>query len=292
MFNVWRVPNLPQDLMGDPLRVHQVLLNLVSNAVKFTEAGSVTLNCTVVDATELEVTLQFEVLDTGVGIDPIQMARLFTAFTQADNSTTRRFGGTGLGLTICKELVGLMGGQIMVDSTPGMGSTFTTLLSFDRGNASWREVLPMEDLADQSDPLIGARVLVVDDNFINLEVAGELLRQAQVEVVTASNGREALEKLAHLEFDAVLMDLQMPVMDGIAASQQLRLDPRFSNLPIIAMTANAMAGDRERCLAAGMNDHIPKPIDPTELRHTLVRWLRRRATGDLQSTIQPPRSMF
>jgi len=288
MFNVWRVPELPRDLMGDPLRVHQVLLNLVSNAVKFTEYGSVTLNCIVVSANEVSATLRFEVQDTGVGIDPIQMTRLFSAFTQADNSTTRRFGGTGLGLTICKELVALMGGRITVDSTPGSGSLFTTTLSFDRADPSWREVLPLEIGESRIDPLIGARVLVVDDNFINLEVAGELLKQSQVIVTTASNGREALERITQSDFDAVLMDLQMPEMDGITATMQLRLDPNYANLPVIAMTANAMAGDRERCLVAGMNDHIPKPIDPTELRHTLARWLKRRSTGDLGSTIPPP----
>ncbi len=292
MFNVWRVPNLPRDLMGDPLRVHQVLLNLVSNAVKFTESGSVTLNCTLVDATESNVVLKFEVQDTGVGIDPIQMTRLFSAFTQADSSTTRRFGGTGLGLTICKELVTLMGGRIIADSVPGVGSTFTVTLGFDRADPSWRDVLPADPDEPRIDPLVGSRVLLVDDNFINLEVAGELLRQAHVEVVTASNGREALEKIAQSEYDAVLMDLQMPEMDGITATQQLRQDPQYANLPVIAMTANAMTGDRERCLAAGMNDHIPKPIDPTELRHTLARWLRRRTTGDLGSTIQPPPSML
>ena len=287
MFSVWRVPHLPRDLMGDPLRVHQVLLNLVSNAVKFTSEGSVALNCTVIDATESQAQLRFEVQDTGVGIDPIQMTRLFSAFTQADNSTTRRFGGTGLGLTICKQLVTLMGGTIKVDSTPGIGSVFAATLSFDRADPSWRlDHLP-DDSAPHIDPLIGARVLLVDDNFINLEVAGELLKMAQVEVVTATNGREALEKIAASEYDAVLMDLQMPEMDGLTATRQLRLDPRFANLPIIAMTANAMAGDRDRCLAAGMNDHIPKPIDPMEMRHTLARWLRRRSTGDLESTLPP-----
>ncbi len=287
MFSVWRVPQLPRDLMGDPLRLHQVLLNLVSNAVKFTSEGSVTLNCTVIDATETRAELRFEVQDTGVGIDPIQMMRLFSAFTQADNSTTRRFGGTGLGLTICKQLVTLMGGKITVDSTPGSGSVFTATLGFDRADPSWRLEHLADDSAPRIDPLIGARVLLVDDNFINLEVAGELLKMAQVEVVTATNGREALEKIAQSEYDAVLMDLQMPEMDGITATRQLRLDPRFANLPIIAMTANAMAGDRDRCLAAGMNDHIPKPIDPVEMRHTLARWLRRRSTGDLESTLPP-----
>ena len=287
LFNVWRVPGLPRDLMGDPLRLHQVLLNLVSNAVKFTSTGSVTLNATVLESDEARVQLRFEVQDTGVGIDPIQMTRLFSAFTQADNSTTRRFGGTGLGLTICKELAALMGGRITVDSTVGAGSIFTVTIGFDRADPSWREEGLPEPGEQRVDPLVGARVLLVDDNFINLEVAGELLKQSEVEVVTAANGREALEKLALSEYDAVLMDLQMPEMDGITATEYIRRNPDLENLPIIAMTANAMTGDRERCIAAGMNDHIPKPIDPDELRRTLARWLRRRSTGDLGSTIPP-----
>lgn len=288
-FNVWRVPELPRDLMGDPLRLHQVLLNLVSNAVKFTEAGSVALNCTVEHIVDERAPVQlcFEVVDTGVGIDPVQMTRLFSAFTQADNSTTRRFGGTGLGLTICKELVTLMGGEITVLSMPGSGSTFIVRLTFDRADPSWRDD-PLLAIGEvQGDPLPGARVLLVDDNFINLEVAGELLKQAGVCVVTASNGREALEKIATEHFDAVLMDLQMPEMDGLTATQMLRSDAQHANMPIIAMTANAMTGDRERCIAAGMNDHIPKPIDPAELRHTLARWLRRRKLGDLAQTLPP-----
>jgi len=288
LFDVWRVPSLPRDLMGDPLRLHQVLLNLVSNAVKFTPKGSVTINCTVEPDEGARSRLRFEVRDTGVGIDPIQMTRLFSAFTQADNSTTRRFGGTGLGLTICKELASLMGGRITVDSTPGVGSTFTLLLALDHADPAWR--LDGEHAAadEASDPLDGANVLLVDDNFINLEVAGELLRQAKVTVTTASNGREALEKIMAFDYDAVLMDLQMPELDGLTATRRLRLDPRHANLPVIAMTANAMAGDRERCLEAGMNDHIPKPIDPDELRRTLGRWLRRSARGDLEQTIPPP----
>ena len=245
-FNAWRVPNLPRDLMGDPLRVHQVLLNLVSNAVKFTESGSVTLNCTVIDSDDGFAALNFEISDTGVGIDPIQMTRLFNAFTQADNSTTRRFGGTGLGLTICKELITLMGGTIGVESTPGSSSTFTVKLGFDRADPSWRDALSSDLDMPQTDPLLGARVLVVDDNAINLEIAGELLRQAHVEVVTACNGREALDKIEQSEYDAVLMDLQMPVMDGLAAAMELRRDERYADLPIIAMTANALtvAGHR------------------------------------------------
>ena len=287
VFNVWRVPELPRDLMGDPLRLHQVLLNLVSNAVKFTESGSVSLNVTIVRADDLSADLSFEVQDTGIGIDPIQMTRLFSAFSQADNTTTRRFGGTGLGLTICKELVTLMGGQISADSVPGTGSTFRVSLTLERADPVWRDDVPVNAGAQRIDPLIGARVLLVDDNFINLEVAGELLRQSRVEVVTASNGREALDRLAASEYDAVLMDLQMPVMDGLDATARIRANPEFENLPIIAMTANAMTGDRERCLDAGMNDHVPKPIDPDELRRVLARWLKRRNVGDLAATLPP-----
>ncbi|MDP3858119.1 MAG: ATP-binding protein [Stagnimonas sp.] len=273
-FRVHKPDTLTRDLVGDPLRLSQVLLNLISNAIKFTEAGEVCLELSQSEAGEQEVQLSFAVVDTGIGMDRNQLGRLFSAFTQADSSTTRRFGGTGLGLTICKELVGLMGGELSVQSSIGKGSRFGFELRLRRADPDWRTP-PEAEIGDDT-ALVGARLLVVDDNAINLEVAGEILRQAGALVTTAGNGREALAQLALGEFDAVLMDLQMPVMDGFVTTQRIREQPRLLGLPVLAMTANAMSGDRERCLAAGMNDHIPKPIDPEELRHTLARWLRRR----------------
>ena len=287
LLRVLKPDALPRDLVGDPLRLGQVLLNLVSNAVKFTEAGEVRLELGLLDVGDEIVRVHFAVIDTGIGMDRAQMARLFSAFTQADTSTTRRFGGTGLGLTICKELVGMMGGELDAQSAPGEGSRFSFALRLPRAAPDWRS--PPATAGDDSAVLTGARVLVVDDNAINLEVASEMLRQQGALVTTAGNGREALAQLALGQFDAVLMDLQMPVMDGFAATQRIREQPALHGLPVLAMTANAMSGDRERCLAAGMDDHIAKPIDPDTLRHTLGRWVQRRRAalaarqGDAQS---------
>ena len=278
LLRVRKPDRLPRDLVGDPLRLGQVLLNLVSNAVKFTEAGEVRLDIELLEAGEEAVRIGFSVVDTGIGMDRAQMARLFRAFTQADTSTTRRFGGTGLGLTICKELVGLMGGELEAQSAPSEGSRFTFALRLSRADPDWRT--PPAAAGDDPAVLAGARVLVVDDNAINLEVAGEMLRQYGAAVTTAANGREALAQLALGSFDAVLMDLQMPVMDGFAATQRIREQPALHGLPVLAMTANAMSGDRERCLAAGMDDHIAKPIDPDHLRRTLGSWVRRRRQSE------------
>ncbi|TAJ50873.1 MAG: response regulator [Nevskiaceae bacterium] len=267
-----RPADLPRDLVGDPLRLGQVLLNLVSNAIKFTETGEVRIVVELLSQDAGGVRLSFAVHDTGIGIQPAQMARLFKAFTQADSSTTRRFGGTGLGLTISKELVNLMGGELGARSEPGKGSCFSFSLQLQRADPDWRS--PPQEPVDSKTALKGARLLVVDDNVINLEVASEMLRQAGALVGTAGNGREALAQLALGQFDAVLMDLQMPVMDGYTATRRIREQPQFHDLPVLAMTANAMSGDRESCLAAGMNDHIPKPIDPEVLLRTVARWLR------------------
>jgi signal transduction histidine kinase/HAMP domain-containing protein/ActR/RegA family two-component response regulator len=267
-----RPETLPRDLIGDPLRLGQVLLNLISNAIKFTETGEVRVQVELQGQDAGGVRLRFAVYDTGIGIQPAQMARLFRAFTQADSSTTRRFGGTGLGLTISKELVNLMGGELGAESEPGKGSCFSFALQLQRADPDWRS--PPQAPVDSKTALQGARLLVVDDNVINLEVASEMLRQAGALVGTAGNGREALAQLALGQFDAVLMDLQMPVMDGYTATRRIREQPQFHDLPVLAMTANAMSGDRESCLAAGMNDHIPKPIDPEVLLRTVARWLR------------------
>ena len=411
--------SLPSALVGDPTRLGQVLLNLCNNAVKFTERGEVRVVAALVVRDGDGVLLRFEVRDTGVGIDREQGARLFQPFTQADASTSRRFGGTGLGLAICRHLVGLMGGTIGVDSTPGQGSTFhftarlglqaqpeperpslgtlrgsrvlvvddhagarellctmvaslglvaesapdaalglqaivradavdqpfrlvlldwrmpgfdgidclaqlgrtplrhtppTVLMvtAFGREQAQLRlaerqlrvaALLPkpvtpstlldacanalgiveppssragqrQEALISQQAALAGARILLVEDNTINQELARDLLGRAGMLVDVAADGREALEQLRRQDFDAVLMDCQMPVLDGYAATRELRRDPRLQDLPVIAMTANAMAGDRDKVIEAGMNDHIAKPIAVEELFATLARWVR------------------
>ncbi|MEW6513926.1 MAG: response regulator [Pseudomonadota bacterium] len=411
--------DVPARLVGDSLRLGQVLLNLGSNAVKFTEHGEIliTLRCQACD--ENGIVIACSVSDTGIGLTEEQVGRLFQSFEQADNSTTRKYGGTGLGLVISKRLVGLMGGEITLDSAPGKGTTFRFTARFGIGTGQSKRRQPTPDLRGrrilvvddneharevmtamlesmtfrvqatssgaealaaiqhseaQRDPfdvmfldwqmpgldgietarrmnglklskppqvimvtaygrddlvaaaekvgikdivakpvtasslfdsliatlanaeginlptlactatsdaqnegltaLEGARVLLVEDNPLNQEVALSLLAEVKLNIDVADNGALALEKIAAKDYDLVLMDMQMPVMDGVTATQEIRQQPRFAALPIIAMTANAMTIDRERCLAAGMNDHLAKPIDPDALLATLQRWIR------------------
>jgi two-component system sensor histidine kinase/response regulator len=407
---------LPTGFRGDPLRLGQVLINYASNAVKFTEQGSIVVRVKQVAESERDFLVRFEVEDTGIGLTPEQLGRLFQSFSQADASTTRKYGGTGLGLAISKRLAELMGGEVGVESTPGRGSMFFFTARLGRGEARQRNRLPQaevrgrrvlvvddnplalqtlaemlrtmtfrvdeavsgvealaaidraahtadpyavvfldwrmpdlngietaqriaafsltapprrvlvtaygrEDVFRESDSvgfdaillkpvtpsivfdatmralhghevgpdreipppsreragdlsrLQGARVLLVEDNELNQQVALELLGGVGVQTVVAVNGEEGVRCVKHFPFDLVLMDLQMPVMDGLEATRRIRALPAFHTLPILAMTANAMAGDRERSIAAGMNDHITKPIDPDELFDVLLRWL-------------------
>ncbi len=421
---------LPTALVGDPLRLSQVLINLCNNAVKFTEAGEITIGISAMEQTDRHVALHFWVRDTGIGLSEAQQGRLFQAFSQADSSTTRKFGGTGLGLAISKNLVEMMGGRIWVESTPGVGSVFhfsarfgvqqapslarrmptaaelqgTRVLVVD-DNAAARDVLeamvrsfgvdvataqdgfaalaamaaaaqegqpfnllltdwqmpgmdgvvlverarqrhqvplaaavmvtahsrealqrhirqagvpvravltkpvtpstlleaigpalhtvtdempsePLDDNAVIPEHLRGARVLLVEDNALNQELATELLREAGIHVVVANDGQEALDRLAvDARFDAILMDCQMPVLDGYEATKRIRQQPQFADLPIIAMTANAMSGDREKVLSVGMNDHIAKPIDVAHMFATLGQWI---AAGSATSMSEAP----
>jgi two-component system sensor histidine kinase/response regulator len=414
-------PQLPTGFRGDPLRLGQVLTNYASNAVKFTEHGSIIIRVRQVQAGDEDILVRFEVEDTGIGLTPEQIGKLFQSFSQADASTTRKYGGTGLGLAISKRLVELMGGDVAVESEPGVGSTFSFTARLGRGDAQSRSYEPHPDLryrrllvvddsplavqtladmlrsmtfrvdeatsgaealaaierADRSrDPfalvfldwrmpgldgaetarliaamsleapprrvmvtaygredvfreaesvgfddillkpvspslvfdtairalggdvtrlpereliparpagtgdlgrLQGAHVLLVEDNELNQQVALELLGAAGVQVAVAANGEQGVRCVEEMAYDLVLMDLQMPVMDGLEATRRIRAQPNFRTLPILAMTANAMAGDRERSLAVGMNDHITKPIDPDELFDVLLRWLPDRA---------------
>ena len=408
-------PELPQLLMGDPLRLGQVLINLTNNAIKFTETGEVIVGLKLIEQHDDAVSLHFSVSDTGIGLTPKQISRLFTAFTQADASTTRKYGGTGLGLTISKSLVNMMGGEFQVDSETGKGSTFSfnarfksavgneriarkiptaarldnihalvasdnkssrlflekILKSFsfrvstttsnkeaidklenmsDRdqyslviidlksedsagldiasciqaeekfanvvvivmgtansqqkilrkskelgiddyiikpatpslifntimhnfsgisGGSNSNRIRNEDDEIDRIKSIAGARILIAEDNELNQQVASELLQSVNLVITLADNGQEALDKIKSESFDAVLMDIQMPVMDGYTAARLIRKEKKFDKLPIIAMTANAMKGDRENCLEAGMQDHISKPIDPTILFNTL-----------------------
>ncbi len=412
---------ISQHLVGDPLRLGQVLMNLAGNAVKFTEQGEIVIAVGIEDQREDEITLRFSVRDSGIGLPPEQISHLFSAFTQADDSITRKYGGTGLGLAICKQLTELMGGKIWIESTPGVGTEFIftakmqlaeksrdqnspptislggirALVVDDNGAA--REVLSamlsslkiqvdtavdgmsaitcLEQAMEQGNPydlvlldwimpgldgietarrikantllakipamlmvtangreeayveaekvgldgfllkpvyasvmydalldilgvesisrpltiregiqadnlfeIRGAHILLVDDNLINQEVASEFLQDVGMVVTVVANGRECLEALASTPYDLVLMDIQMPVMDGLEATRLIRQNSKFQKMPIIAMTAHAMTGDKEKSLAAGMNDHITKPIDSTALSGVLKKWLRRKKT--------------
>ena len=273
---------LPMAMVGDAIRLSQVLINLLSNAVKFTERESVRLSGTVAAEQGLRVLVRFDVRDTGPGISPERQAALFTAFEQADNSMTRAHGGTGLGLALSRQLAMAMGGEAGMTSRLGEGSTFWFSAWLTRPSASRTSVAQgaRAKLVPQSQDALrrehaGQRVLLVEDNEINLEVGQELLGAAGLRVDAARNGRQAVEMALANEYDLILMDMQMPVMDGLDATRAIRAAVA-TRLPIIAMTANAFVEDREACLAAGMDDHIAKPVDPSVLYATLLRWLRAR----------------
>ena len=260
-------PVVPASLMGDPTRLRQIATNLIGNAVKFTERGSVSVSATLDPVDGAGVALHLRVADTGIGIAADQRAEIFDPFRQADGSTTRRFGGTGLGLTISATLVALMGGRIWVDSEPGAGSTFHVVLPFDvadRGTAA-PTLPPATAVSAPSRPV---RILVVEDNAVNQRVAAGLLGRRGHAVTLAHDGAEALDRLDRETFDVVLMDLQMPIMSGIEATAAMRARERAAGsgrVRIVAMTAHAMAGDRERCLNAGMDGYVSKPIVPQQL---------------------------
>ena len=274
-------PAVPVSLSGDPLRLEQILLNLANNAVKFTQQGGVHITVKEQGGVQNKVRLLFEVKDSGIGMSPEQVAGLFTPFTQADTSTTRKYGGTGLGLAISRSLVGLMGGSIWCESVKGKGSTFAFTAVFALPEtAAADQGLPADDAASATsgsaepnlEALSGLRVLLAEDNDINQLIAVELLEAAGIAVDVAGTGREALELLAKNTYDLVLMDIQMLEMDGLTATSHIRSNPAYSELPIIAMTAHAMSGDRELSLERGMNDHLTKPIDPQSLYSAIRRW--------------------
>jgi PAS domain S-box-containing protein len=310
-----RDPNAPRSLVGDPLRLGQILINLVNNAVKFTNDGEVIVKVKAADAVGDAGRLSFSICDSGIGMSAEQISNLFQSFTQADTSTTRKYGGTGLGLAITKHLCELMGGTLSVESVHGKGSTFTFSATFGvapesasslasasvlkEPSAPVSVVKQLEEPLSRSTPpssilarinftqntklidtpngdcarLIGRRVLLVEDNYINRRVAAELLIDLGIQVTSVVNGREAMDRIEAEPFDLVLMDIQMPVMDGLTATKLVRANERFHSLPIIAMTAHAMSGDRERSLFAGMSDHLTKPINPERLTAALTRWM-------------------
>jgi PAS domain S-box-containing protein len=264
----------PPLLVGDSLRLSQILINLLHNALKFSHKGKILLSIMPEDLHPTTVKLRFSVQDSGIGMSPEQIQELFKPFSQVDNSITRKYGGSGLGLAISKQLVELMGGRIWLESEIDSGSTFyfTAMLGISTQD------LPVQMLCDTADTavdLTGRRILLVEDNEINREVALAMLADLGVEVEIAENGLQGVQLATAKAFDWVLMDIQMPEMDGLTATRLIRADKRLQNLPIIAMTAHALNGDREKSLAAGMNDFLSKPIEQKKLVITLSRWIDR-----------------
>jgi PAS domain S-box-containing protein len=275
--------DVPRALIGDPLRLSQVLINIGSNGVKFSKSESkISLSVKLKENNQTSARLIFIIKDNGIGMTAAQQSKLFKPFSQADTSTTRQFGGTGLGLVISRSIVEMMNGEISLESTEGVGSTF--FITVNLGVQQQDEHVDMERLEEALQinvqqaraHLKNAKILLVEDNEINLELAEALLIMNGMRVESAVNGKVALAKLASEDFDGVLMDCQMPVMDGYEASLKIREQEQLKDLPVIAMTANAMEGDKEKALAAGMNDHIAKPIIPEIMLSTIAKWVTPR----------------
>jgi signal transduction histidine kinase len=275
-------PDVPRQIMGDPLRMRQIIANLVSNAVKFTEHGSVTVRAGGQFTEPGKFTLRISVEDNGTGIPAGQLLSIFEKFTQADGSVSRRFGGTGLGLAITRSLVELHGGDIQVQSELGRGSTFIVTLQCeaDAATDAAQKAKILEHVASKPSAIASpARILVVEDNQVNQKVVTAVLRKRGFSIELANDGQEALNKLdKSAAFDLILMDVQMPVLDGLEATRLIRKEPRWNRLPIVAMTAHAMNGDKERCLEAGMNGYISKPVHPSLLLSTVDEFLLQKTT--------------
>ncbi len=282
-------PALKCVLCGDPTRLSQVLLNYLSNAIKFTERGQVTLRARLLEKRHDSLLLRFEVEDSGIGIPADRLPRLFQSFEQADGSTTRKYGGTGLGLAISRRLAELMGGEVGVESRPGEGSTFWFSAWVRRSDTPG---IPMDVPAPPAGNLVpmlsGRRVLLVEDNLVNQEVATDLLHEFGIHPDLAGDGCEAVDKARFHDYELILMDVQMPVMDGLAATAAIRALPGHAATPILAMTASVFVEERAQCLQAGMNDLIPKPVDPDVLFHALARWLPERGQAEVLLPVAPP----
>ncbi len=274
-FHISMEKDVPTALFGDSLRLGQVLLNLTGNAVKFTEKGEITVFAKTIWKKGGRTKLLFGVRDTGIGLSEDQRETLFESFTQADGSTTRKYGGTGLGLSISKSLVELMSGKIEIESAPGEGSTFIFTAEFGLQDEGAEKSVPLKPRNNDANTLRGVRILLVEDNEINMQVAAEILKEMGAAIETAYNGLEAVAKIKDPgnRFDVVLMDLQMPIMGGIEATEVIRGELGKGDLPIIAMTAHALPKEKARCTEAGMNDHSPKPIEIEHLTQTLLKYV-------------------
>ena len=272
------------NVTGDPLRLRQIVANLLSNAIKFTEKGWVSVRQSVSAEADGKLTMVLDVADTGAGIPAEKVPLIFEKFTQADSSISRKYGGTGLGLAITKRLVELQGGQIRVESRVGRGSTFTVEIPFETAPAGEPTVEPRPEQRTAVPDSKQARLLLVEDNAVNQRVVLAMLRKKNYAIDVANNGQEALDKLerATEPYNVILMDVQMPILDGLETTKAIRRNNAWDNLPIIAMTAHAMIGDRERCLQAGMNAYVSKPVQQAGLIAVIEQYL---ASGTGQSAV-------
>jgi PAS domain S-box-containing protein len=281
--------DIPDVLMGDPVRLNQILINLISNAIKFTHHGYIYIKCSTQKSGKQKVNIQFDVIDTGIGIPEDKLSTIFESFSQADASVTRKYGGTGLGLTIVKQLVELQHGKISVSSKEDEGSTFSVVIPYRTG--SWDDITHDPLTARQSETYRSTfknlKVLLVEDNDINRLYANSILKNWNCSVDMAENGYVALEKIKNQVFDIILMDIQMPVMDGFEATKAIRQsDAPKNQVPIIALTANATRTDIERCLTAGMNDCIPKPFTPEDLFRIFIKYYHPES-GKVATALEP-----
>lgn len=272
-------PDTNRIVLGDPVRLNQILMNLIGNALKFTYNGKISISTRLLEGDENYCSIEFTVADTGIGIKPEKLEHIFESFRQADSSVTRRFGGTGLGLTISKQLTEMQGGKITVESEVGKGSVFHFCIRYETGTPEdlvIRQGTHPSEIAGQASPLKGKKILLVEDNDINRIYARNIIMKRGCEVDEAENGLIALQKIRKNDYDVVLMDVQMPVMDGMEASKSIRtkFSPPKSDIPIVALTANAIKGDDERCLEVGMNAYISKPFEPDQLYKVLMKVLK------------------
>jgi CheY-like chemotaxis protein/anti-sigma regulatory factor (Ser/Thr protein kinase) len=266
-------------LLGDPLRLSQILINFAGNAVKFTESGQVVVRTQIVEENPGEVLLRFAVEDTGIGISAADQKRLFQNFEQADSSMTRKYGGTGLGLAINKRLAQMMGGEIGVESEPGRGSTFWFTARLGKGSVVKPATTPTKEMFAEKQLLAhhgNARILIVDDEPINMAVMQDMLEEVGLHTDLAIDGYEAVVLAQEYRYDLILMDMQMPTLNGVDATRIIRIDSLNQETPIVAITANAFEEDKRVCLEAGMDDHFSKPVVPERLYETVLYWLDRR----------------